>query len=215
MRRFRQEIAVLGLLMLGLAGCGGTKSIGKLSCPTPLIAPGLDAAADLRPGGSGANDVRFGVKVVSVNSNCSSEKIGLSADLRIGFVVARADPKLTHAEFAYFVAVTDAQRNILTKQQYKVSVEFSPRLSKLNVSDQVAIGLPLHDLSNGSKYLIIVGLQLTPQQLEFNRKQEQAPAPEASPPQSTPPQPSQPQPQPQPSQPTPSQPTPLQSPPAR
>jgi hypothetical protein len=182
MRRFRQEIAVLGMLMLGLAGCGGTKSVGKLACPTPLIAPDLDAAADLRPGGSGPDDLRFGVKLASVNSKCSSEKIGLSADVRVEFVVARADPKLKRADFAYFVAVADAQRNILTKKEYNVAVEFSPRLSKLNVSDQVAVGLPLHDLSNGGKYLIIVGLQLTPQQLEFNRKQEQAPASQAPPP---------------------------------
>jgi hypothetical protein len=181
MRRFRQEIAVFGLLMLGLAGCGGSKSIGKLSCPTPLIAPDLDAAADLRPGGSGPGDVRYGVKLTSVNSKCSTEKVGLSADLRIGFVVARADPKLMRADFAYFVAVADAQRNILTKKEYKVSVEFSPRLKQLNVSDQVEVGLPLHDLSNGGKYLIIVGLQLTPEQLEFNRKQEQAPSPQAPP----------------------------------
>jgi hypothetical protein len=174
MPRFRQGIAVLGVLMLGLAGCGGTESIGKLVCPTPLVAPDLDVAADLRPGGSGPGDVRFGVKVVSVNTNCSTEKIGLTADVRIGFVVARADPKLTRSDFSYFVAVADAQRNILNKKEYKVSVEFSPRLSRLNVSDQVAIGLPLHNLSDGGKYNIIVGLQLTPEQLDFNRKQQQS-----------------------------------------
>ena len=140
MPRCRHEIAVLGVLMLGLAGCGSTQSVGKLSCPTPLVAPGLDAAADLRPGGSGPGDVRFGVKLTSVNSNCSTEKVGLSADVRIGFVVARADPKVTRADFAYFVAVADAQRNILTKKEYKVDVEFSPRLKQLNVSDQVTVG---------------------------------------------------------------------------
>jgi len=182
MPRFRQEIVVLGVLMLGLAACGGTKSVGKLACPTPLIAPGLDAAADLRPGGSGPDDVRFGVKLTSVNSKCSTENVGLSADVRIAFVVARADPKLLRGDFAYFVAVADAQRNILTKKEYKVDVEFSPRLKQLNVTDQVTVGLPLHDLSNGGKYLIIVGLQLTPEQLEFNRKQEQEQAPPPQPP---------------------------------
>ena len=215
MARFRQEIAVLGALMLALAGCGGTKSVGKLVCPTPLIAPDLDVAADLRPGSSGGpEDVRFGVKLNSVNSKCSTETIGLSAEVRIAFIVARADAKLTRAEFAYFVAIADAQRNILNKKEYKVSVEFSPRLSRLNVTDQVAIGLPLHDLSDGGKYNIIVGLQLTPQQLEFNRKQEEAPPPppsqfefnrkqEPAPPAQAPPQS------------PPSQPTPLQPPPAQ
>ncbi len=55
-----------------------------------------------------------------------------------------------------------------------MSVEFAPRQNRLQVSDQVAIGLPVRDLSTGGKYLIIVGLQLSPEQLDFNRKQQQA-----------------------------------------
>jgi len=54
-----------------------------------------------------------------------------------------------------------------------LSVEFSPRLNQIRVSDQVTIGLPLHDLSDGGKYNIIVGLQLSAEQLDFNRKQQQ------------------------------------------
>ena len=128
---------------------------------------------------------------------------------------------MKRGDFAYFVAVADAQRNILTKKEYKVSVEFSPRLKQINVSDQVAVGLPLHDLSNGGKYLIIVGLQLTPEQLDFNRKQqqEQAPSPSQPPPQfefnHKQEQAPAPQTQPQQPTPTPSQPTPLRSPPAQ
>src|SRR5260221_44122 len=87
---------------------------------------------------------------------------------------ARKDPTLTHGEFAYFIAVADEQRNILNKKEYTVSVEFAPRQNRLQVSDQVAIGLPVRDLSAGGKYLIIVGLQLSPEQLDFNRKQRQA-----------------------------------------
>ena len=175
MRRFLRRAAVPGMLAIGMAGCfGSTESTGKLVCPTPLIAPDLDAAAQLRSGGSSPDDIRFGVKVMSVNTNCRTEKIGLTADTRIGFVAARNDPTLTHGEFAYFVAVADAQRNVLNKKEYTVSVEFAPRQNRLQVSDQVVIGLPVRDLSAGGKYLIIVGLQLSPEQLEFNRKQQQA-----------------------------------------
>jgi len=175
MRRFLGRAAVLGMRATGMAGCfGSTESTGKLVCPTPLIAPDLDAAAQLRSGGSGPDDIRLGVKVMSVKTNCRTEKIGLTADTRISFVAARNDPTLTHGEFAYFVAVADAQRNILNKKEYTVSVEFAPRQNRLQVSDQVAIGLPVRDLSAGGKYLIIVGLQLSPEQLDFNRKQQQA-----------------------------------------
>ncbi len=175
MRRLLRRATISGLLLLALAGCfGSTESTGKLVCPTPLIAPDLDAAAQLRPGGSGPDDVRFGVKLVSVNTSCSSEKIGLTADTRISFLAARTDPSVTHGDFAYFIAVADAQRNILNKKEYQMSVEFSPRQGQVRMSDQVAVGLPLRDLSAGGKYLIIVGLQLSQEQLDFNRKQQQA-----------------------------------------
>jgi hypothetical protein len=182
MARLLRRAALPGALVLGLAACfGGTKSTGKLVCPTPLIAPDLDAAAQWRPGGSGPEDVSFGVKLLSVNTVCRTEKIGLNADARISFIAARTDPTMKRGDFAYFVAVADAQRNILNKKEYKVSVEFAPRQKRLQVSDTVAIGLPVRDLSFGGKYLIIVGLQLSPEQLDFNRKQAQAPPPQPAP----------------------------------
>lgn len=174
MRGFLRRVAISGVLLLGPAGCSSTESVGKLVCPTPIIAPDLDALAQLRPGGSGPEDVRFGVKVLSVNTNCGTQKIGLSADTRIAFLAARTDPAVRKGDFAYFVAVADARHNILNKKEYTVSVEFSPRLNQIRVSDQVTVGLPLHDLSDGGKYNIIVGLQLSAEQLEFNRKRQQA-----------------------------------------
>ena len=175
MFRFLSRTAAAGVLTLGLTGCfGSTSSSGKLVCPTPVIAPDLDAAAQMRPGGTGPDDIRFGVKLVSVKTTCRTEKIGLTADTRVGFVAARNDPTLSHAEFSYFIAVADAQKNILNKKEDKVSVDFVPRQNRLQVSVDFAIGLPVRDLSAGGKYIIIVGLQLSPEQLDFNRKQQQA-----------------------------------------
>jgi hypothetical protein len=174
MYRFLRRAVVPGVLALAVAGCfGSTDSTGKLVCPTPVIAPDLDAAATLRDGGSGPTDIRYGIKFMTVKTNCRTEKIGLTAETRVTFVAARSDQTVSHGEFAYFVAVADAQRNILNKKQYTVSFDFVPRQKQLQISDQFAVGLPLHDLSDGGKYVIIVGLQLSPEQLDFNRKQQQ------------------------------------------
>ena len=159
-------------LALGAAGCGGD-SRGKLACPTPLIAPNLDAAQELRPGGgTGPEDIRFGVRLLSVTSNCDAEKVGLRTDLRLTFVAARNDPTLKQNDFTYFVALADARQSILRKQEFTVHVEFAPRQNQLRIADEIAVGLPLRDLGAGSQYTVIVGLQLTPEQLELNRKHQ-------------------------------------------
>ncbi len=160
-------------LAFGLAGCGGSESRGKLSCPTAAIAPNLDAAQEFRPGGgTGPEDIRFGVKLLSVNSNCDSQKVGLRVDMRIAFVAARADPTLRERDFIYFVALADSRQTILRKQEFTIHVEFAPRQNQLRATDEIAVGLPVRDLAAGSQYTIIVGLQLTPEQLELNRQRE-------------------------------------------
>lgn len=159
-------------LALGAAGCGGDKR-GKLACPTPVIAPNLDMAQEFRPGGgTEPQDIRFGVKLLSVTSNCDSDKAGLRTDMHLTFVAARADPALKQDDFTYFVALADAQQAILRKQEFTIHVEFAPRQNQLRVTDEIAVGLPVRDLGAGSQYAIVVGLQLTPEQVELNRKRQ-------------------------------------------
>src|SRR5260370_1341386 len=85
---------------------------------------------------------RGGIKFMPLKPNCRTGKLGLSAETRVTFVAARSDQTVSHGEFAYFVAVADAQRNILNKKQYTVSFDFVPRQKQLQISDQFAVGLP-------------------------------------------------------------------------
>jgi hypothetical protein len=170
--RFRA--AALAVLLFGIAGCGGSKA-PKLSCPTPLIAPNLDTAQVFRPGGNGAEDLRYNVKLVLVNSSCQSESEGgLSADPRMTFIVSRNDPSLASADFTYFVAIADARQTILEKREFSLRVEFPARQNQMKITDQIHVGLPVRDIATGSNYAIIVGLELTPEQVEFNRRRSAA-----------------------------------------
>lgn len=171
--RLARGVAALSLLAL-LAGCswfGGGEERKKLACPVTQIAPDLDQLTVLRPGGgTKPEDIRFGVKLVAVNSNCDSEKVGIRTDTRMTFLVARNDPALKESDFTYFVAMADGQHNILAKQEFTLRVEFAPRQNQMRVFDDISEHLPVRDLSTGNNYFIVVGLQLTPEQLELNRK---------------------------------------------
>jgi hypothetical protein len=168
-----RRVAAIGLVAL-LAGCslfGGGDKENKLACPTTQIAPDLDALTVLRPGGTGTGDIRFGVKLIKADSDCEADKAGgIRTDTRMSFIIARNDPDLTEGEFTYFVAIADSQRAILAKEDFTLKVQFAPRQNQMRVRDDISEHLPVRKLSSGKNYSIVVGFQLTPEQLELNRK---------------------------------------------
>lgn len=162
------------LVMAGaavLSGCGwvgGTKET-KLVCPATFTAPDADKLAVFKPGGSTLNDVSYGVQVASVQSRCERADKGLTVDTKVAFHVVSNDKSLRTGQFQYFVSVIDGYQNILTKKTYTMPFEFDARMRDLNRTDELFESLPLRDVSTGGNYAVIVGLQLTEAQLEFNR----------------------------------------------
>ena len=174
MRPPRFSIIPLCLLALAAAGCAsGDKSVGKLTCPTAFIAPNLDRYVVLRQGAASAanpNDIAFGVKLADVRSSCRHEPSGVRVTTLLTFVVARNDPSLQHGDFTYFVAVADGQENILAKQNFALRVNFAARQKEVRVSEEITEHLPVKDVSVVGTYGVVVGLQISQEQLDLNRK---------------------------------------------
>ena len=175
MRRFA-VCAVVTASLAVLSACGSSGgSTGKLACPTALTAPNLDSYTVFRPGGgTSPEDIQFGVKLAGVRSNCVAERAGIRVDTAISFIIVRNDPQLKVGDFTYFVAIADARQTIVAKQNFGLRADFAPRQNQLRVTDTITEHLPLRDLSTGRTYAVIVGLQVSQQQLDLNR-QRQAP----------------------------------------
>ncbi len=175
MRSTRLSAVLLGLLALAAAGCSGSAKVGKLACPVVFIAPNLDSYTVFREGvttSTNPDDIAFGVKLASVKSNCRTEVGGIRVTTALNFVVARNDANLRQGDFSYFVAVADARETILAKQTFALRVDFAPRQKEMRVAEEITEHLPLKDISTGGTYGVIVGLQVSQQQLERNRGQQ-------------------------------------------
>jgi hypothetical protein len=162
--------AFLALLLAGCSGISGTT--GKLACPAAFTAPNLESYTVYKPGvtpSTNAEDIIFGAKIVTVTSNCKVEPGGIRVTTSLTFAVARNDPELRQSDFTYFVAIADAQQTILAKQNFALRVDFSTRQKQMRIMDQITEHLPLKDISTGSRYAVIVGMQVSQQQLELNR----------------------------------------------
>lgn len=168
-----RSLLPLGALAL-VAGCswfGGGDEKDKVTCPGALIAPGLDAYTVFRPGGgNSAADIQFGVKLVSVKATCKPEKGGLLVDTVLTFRAARNGEEVNQGDFSYFVAVADAQQNILSKQTFTLRVQFDRRQKDLRLVDDIIERLPLRNLANGNNYGVVVGMQLSQEQLDLTRQ---------------------------------------------
>ena len=187
---FCRRAAALVLVLLA-AGCARGGDVKKLVCPGNIVAPNVDAYALLRDGASdsaGPQDVRFGAQIVSLNGSCSrASDGGIDVSTRIVFLVARNDPALRQVDFSYFIAIADAQKNVLAKQIFPVHVDFGVRQVQMRITDNAAEHLALHDTRLGGQYGVIVGMQLTREQVDFNRRLQNPGGGEPPPPSAVPP----------------------------
>jgi len=172
-------VAAILAAALVLSGCS-TFGLGrkqtKLVCPASFIAPDTDKMAVFKAGGSTIGDVRYGVQISNLQSKCERADKGLRVNTQVAFHVVSNDRSLRADAFEYFVSIVDGYHNILTKQIYSVPFEFDARMHDLNKQDEVFANLPLLDIGTANTYAIVVGLQLTEAQLQFNRAAARSPA---------------------------------------
>jgi hypothetical protein len=163
-----------GLLLSGCGMFGGKET--KLVCPATFIAPDTDKMAVFRPGGSTMSDVVYGVRISNLQSKCDRADKGIRVNTQIAFHIVSNDRSLRVGDFEYFVSIVDGYHNILTKKTYSMPFEFDARTHDMNKQDELFENLPLLDVGTGSNYAIVVGLQLTEAQLQFNRAAVRSPA---------------------------------------
>ena len=154
-----------------LSSCSDDKKIEF--CPG--MASVLDAymAATFKPGTPPlpANAL-YTVEVLNVGGKCSFDKQGKTSDssLKIKFGATRAAPgDAAQYTVPYFIAVTQGE-NIITKTVRNVTFSFAAGEKSATFEDDVdSVALVTDGEKKPYDYQILVGLQLTKEQLDYNR----------------------------------------------
>jgi hypothetical protein len=157
------------------AGCGTSKELAAMTCPKVLPAPDADTVALFPPSGAhDARDVQVAARIMDASGTCQREAHGIAVLLEIKAHADRANPGIKDADLPYFVALIDAQQHVLTQVGYNLHVEFLPGETYRNTpAERLTVHLPLKTTAAGAEYSIVVGFQLSPDQLAFNRSQHQ------------------------------------------
>jgi hypothetical protein len=179
-----------GLAAAGIAAVALWSSSCSSTPDAPLVCPEVALVSDAMtitrflPGrGEDITDVDFAAELTDIDSRCTfvgggdqdqTVVVALAPAITAVRGPANADRKAT---IDYLVSVTDQDQNILSVQRFPVSVEFVGNRSRATVTDNdppVTVAIPLAPERSPEDYQIFVAFQLAPQELEYNRRTQNA-----------------------------------------
>lgn len=169
------KLLAAAIAAASLSGCGssGFSSAKPEDCPSASVIVPTSSLTTFKQGMQ--NDPKgelYRVGISGATTDCSlDEDNGITdSSLQISFRATRSEagPEVTY-KVPYYVAVAQGER-ILNKRDIWVSFTFPENETEATFSDEV--GSTQITLENGKKpydYQIIVGMQLTHDQLEYNK----------------------------------------------
>jgi len=177
--RLTHRGAVLAVLLLAaplLSGCDTSESKFAPSCPRlALLAEGADLTRFAGGGGGTGRDVTDRVleaRIAGVEASCRSGRNGdVVAKLKVQADVARGPAaRGRSAQVPYFVAVMDGDA-VLDRREFVMEANFGPNVDSVRVSaSELELRFPQAGDRGASQYRIIVSLQLTEEELAYNRR---------------------------------------------
>jgi hypothetical protein len=158
---------LLAATLAPLAACNRTPP----ACPRASIINDGASVTRFRDGpGRDLTDVTMQAEIVDIAVECDYDRRGVDVALQVAIAATRGPADRSRAaDFDYFVAVADPQRNILAKEVFRVQFKFAPNEQRVGTVDEIEPRIPLKSRADGVEYQIIVGFQLTPEEIEWNR----------------------------------------------
>jgi hypothetical protein len=175
--RISLPCAAAGVLLLAVAAslsaCGGP-TLPKFppACPqTGILRDGADLTR-FQGDGTDLTNMMVDGRITGVTGKCSLDDlthlhtvISVSMDLTRGPAA-----KSREVDVTYFVSVSKGD-TILDKRTYTLPIDFPGNTDHVRLTgDQIDMVLPVDDPNSGAAYSVLVGYQLTPSELAFNRR---------------------------------------------
>lgn len=168
-----RAVPILLAAMLAVTACSREKP--EAACPRGVIPADSASITRFRDGpGRDLTDVVSEGEIVNILVQCKYDKKAVTVDLQIAVTGDRGPADRSRvAEFEYWIAIVDPQQNVVTKQPARVRFQFTDNRTRLGqILSELEPYIPLADLNKGPEYQIMVGFQLTPEELAWNRSQK-------------------------------------------
>jgi hypothetical protein len=162
----RLPLALAGLALL--ASCAGEPETRP--CPRAVVLN--DAARQVKFNGQGRDltDVMFEASISTGNLVCEYDENVLDVDLDVQVVALRGPANSDRlANITYFVAVSQTDQTVLAREDFDITIPFPGNRTRVSGLEQIGQVITLPAGLDGGDYVIYVGLELTRDELEYNR----------------------------------------------
>lgn len=173
----RKSLPALAALALGLpllAACsslGGSDSAAK-ACPKVQIVRDLSEVTSFQPGaGRDFNDIVSRAALIDYSGQCDYMDDGVRLSMFVTLLAERG-PAMTgdRADYRYFVAVYPPGADTpVTKTEFDTAVGFGNGQKRSGSKEELTPFIPLPANTDARDWTVVLGFQLTPDQMAYNR----------------------------------------------
>ena len=167
----------IGLLVTACADdsiFSGGGSVSGLACPQVAV---LNTPGELTRFSDGKigtlSDVLFHARMEMLDSHCDIEKeaVFMTTDARLIVIRGPAETK-REVKFAFFFAVLNGQREVITREAFPIIVKFEGPERRFEFEDSLTVQIDLQPNVDPASYSIYAGFGMSPEELEFNRRRQ-------------------------------------------
>lgn len=168
------RFVLVGAVLLTGACSSNNKNAGAAEvCPKVGVLADASQLVEFSGAAGDVGGVVYRANIVNAAIRCQYTKRWVDLTLILQFHAVRGPSSLGRAyQFRYFVAVTDPSENILAKEVFKLPLQFPSAENEAVLRDKVErIRIPMKKKrkETGMAYQVLVGFDLTPDQVIYNR----------------------------------------------
>lgn len=157
-----------------LLGCSLTEKENPAPCPRISILSDASKLIRFRPGqGRDVTDVELQAEIISFKGACAydMDKRQMKLTMQIGIDALRGPAaKSKSYDIGYFIAMPLFFPKTEAKQIMPVALAFPDETNHVRYTDEeVSVTFPISDFKKLDGYQVILGFQLDPAQLDYNR----------------------------------------------
>ncbi len=160
---------------MALASCAGNET-AQPSCPNVAVVAETAQVTKFRPGpGRDLTDVVVDARIADFDGSCTIDtgegaNGEVEVELRLLITASRGPANQDRrAQVRYFVAVGDNNSAILAKETFTSAFEFEGNRSTQSMIEELDQRIPLRAGESGEGYQILVGFQLSEEEIAYNR----------------------------------------------